>query len=94
MDFKRNPGRGWALPGPVKTHLFPDQAQTYYQNTGFFSQFEAAYEALMDSLFYLGPLASIRNENTAGQEQDPSMSGHVGNIALMRFSRLPQGMKG
>ena len=51
VDFKRNPGRGWALPGPVKTHLFPDQAQTYYQNTGFFSQFEAAYEALMDSLF-------------------------------------------
>ena len=54
--FIRNPGRGWALPGPVKTHLFPDQAFTYYQNTRFLSNFEAEYEELMDSIFYLGPL--------------------------------------
>ena len=56
IHFIRNLGRKWALPGPVKTHLFPDQAQTYYQNTSFLSQFEAEYEALMDSVFYLGPL--------------------------------------
>ena len=56
IHFIRNIGRKWALPGPVKTHLFPDQAQTYYQNTSFLSQFEAEYEALMDSVFYLGPL--------------------------------------
>ena len=56
VHFIRNPGRGWALPGPVKTHLFPDQAQTYYQNTGFLSQFEAEYESLIDKIFYLGPL--------------------------------------
>ncbi len=56
LAFIRNQGRGWPLPGPVKTHLFPDQAFTYFQNTGFLSDFEAAYEALMDDLFYLGPL--------------------------------------
>ena len=56
LRFIRNQGRGWALPGPVKTHLFPDQARTYYQNTSFLSRFEAAYEALMDRMFYLGPL--------------------------------------
>ena len=56
INFIRNQGRKWALPGPVKTHLFPDQAQTYFQNTGFLSQFEAEYEALMDRVFYLGPL--------------------------------------
>ena len=56
IHFIRNQGRKWALPGPVKTHLFPDQAQTYYQNTGFLSQFEAEYEALLDRIFYLGPL--------------------------------------
>ena len=56
LSFIRNQGRGWALPGPVKTHLFPDQARTYFQNTGFLSQFEAEYEALMDRIFYLGPL--------------------------------------
>ena len=56
LTFTRNQGRSWALPGPVKTHLFPDQAQTYFQNTSFLSQFEAEYEDLMDRLFYLGPL--------------------------------------
>ncbi len=56
LRFIRNPGRGWALPGPAKTHLFPDQARTYYQNTSFLSDFEAEYEALMDRIFYLGPL--------------------------------------
>ena len=56
FKFIRNQGRKWALPGPVKTHLFPDQARTYYQNTSFLSRFEAAYEALMDEMYYLGPL--------------------------------------
>lgn len=56
LAFIRNLGRGWPLPGPVKTHLFPDQAYTYFQNTGFLSDFEAEYEALMDNIFYLGPL--------------------------------------
>ena len=56
IHFIRNQGHRWALPGPVKTHLFPDQAQTYFQNTGFLSLFEAEYETLMDSVFYLGPL--------------------------------------
>ena len=56
IHFTRTLGRKWGLPGPVKTHLFPDQAQTYFQNTGFLSQFESEYEALMDAMFYLGPL--------------------------------------
>ena len=56
LAFIRNPGRAWPLPGPVKTHLFPDQAYTYFQNTGFLSEFEAAYEDLMDGILYLGPL--------------------------------------
>ena len=54
--FIRNQGRGWALPGPLKTYMFPDQAYTYYQNTRFLSYFEAEYEELMDRIFYLGPL--------------------------------------
>lgn len=56
FTFTRNRQRAWALPGPVKTHLFPDQAKTYYQNSDFLSLFEKEYESLMDSIFYLGPL--------------------------------------
>ena len=54
--FLRNPGRPGSLPGPVKTHLFPDRAKTLYQNTDFLGDFEFAYETLMDRIFYLGPL--------------------------------------
>lgn len=44
------------LPGPIKTHLFPDQAKTYYKHADFLSIFEAEYESMMDSIYYLGPL--------------------------------------
>jgi predicted ATPase len=54
--FVRNKQRAWSLPGPIKTHLFPDQAKTYYQNADFLSLFEAEYESMMNSIYYLGPL--------------------------------------
>lgn len=54
--FVRNQMRAWALPGPIKTHLFPDQAITYYQNAEFLSLFGTEYESMMDSIYYLGPL--------------------------------------
>lgn len=44
------------MPGPIKTYRFPDQTQTYYENSGFLSSFESFYENLMDGIFYLGPL--------------------------------------
>lgn len=56
FTFVRNRGRPGDMPGPVKTHRFPDQAHTYFQNTDFLSEFETQYESLMDRIFYLGPL--------------------------------------
>ena len=56
FQFIRNPGRPWALPGPVKTHIFPDQVRNYFQNADFLNKFEIEYETLMDKIFYLGPL--------------------------------------
>ncbi len=56
LGFIRNQGRPWPLPHPVKTHLFPSQARSYFQNTDFLGDFELAYENLMDSIYYLGPL--------------------------------------
>ena len=54
--FIRNRGRAWALPSPIKTHLFPDEVRYFYQNADFLSNFELAYEEFMDSIHYLGPL--------------------------------------
>ena len=68
----RNPGRAWHLPPPVKTHLFPSQARSYYQNTAFLGDFELAYEKLMDSIYYLGPLREYpqREYHWAGSSPD------------------------
>ncbi len=54
--FTRTQGRAWPLPHPVKTYLFPNEVRSYYQNADFLGDFELAYEKLMDSLYYLGPL--------------------------------------
>jgi predicted ATPase len=54
--FIRTQGRKWPLPKPIKTHLFPGEAKSYFQNSSFLSEFELQYEKRMDSLFYLGPL--------------------------------------
>ena len=56
FDFIRKQGRAWPLPQPVKTYLFPSQAKSYFQNTDLLGDFELAYENLMDSIHYLGPL--------------------------------------
>ena len=55
-SFKRNQGRPWPLPPPVKCYGFPDQVRAYYQNAGFLSDFELAFEQLFSGLAYLGPL--------------------------------------
>jgi predicted ATPase len=54
--LKRCQGRAWPLPPPVKCYGFPDQARNYYQNAGFLSDFELAFEQLFSRVFYLGPL--------------------------------------
>ena len=54
--FTRTQGRPWPLHHPVKTYLFPNEVRSYYQNSDFLGDFELAYERLMDSVYYLGPL--------------------------------------
>ena len=56
FNFKRIQGRAWPLPPPVKTYLFPNETRSFYQNADFLGDFELAYENLMDSIYYLGPL--------------------------------------
>ncbi len=70
--FIRNKGRAWPLPPPIKTHLFPDEVRYFYQNADFLSEFELAYEELMDSIYYLGPLREYprREYHWAGSSPD------------------------
>lgn len=80
--FKRVKARAWSLPGPVKTHLFPDQAKTYFQNSDFLSIFESEYEALMDNLYYLGPLREPPKRDYSWSGASPLDVGKKGELAI------------
>ena len=84
FGFKRTQGRPWPLPHPVKTHLFPNEARSYYQNSDFLGDFELAYEKLMDSLYYLGPLREYprREYPWAGVSPGPDDVGQRGEGAV------------
>ena len=76
--FVRIRGRAWPLPHPVKTHLFPTQARSYYQNADFLGDFELTYEKLMDSIYYLGPLREYPRREYHWSGSRPSDVGERG----------------
>lgn len=55
--FVRAHGRKWPLPAPTKCYGFPDQVKGFYQNAGFLTDLELAFEELLQrGVSYLGPL--------------------------------------
>lgn len=78
FSFLRNRGRVWPLPGPVKTHQFPDQTRNFHQNADFLSDFELEYENLMDRIFYLGPLREYPKREYTWAGASPSDVGRRG----------------
>lgn len=83
-DFKffRTKGRAWQLPGPIKSYAFPDQARTYFQNAGFLADLEAAYEAQVDGIFYLGPLREFPKRDYLWARSRPTDVGQRGEKAI------------
>lgn len=80
--LKRTSGRPWALPGPIKSYAFPDQARTYFQNTGFLSDLELAYEEAIDRIYYLGPLRQYPSRDYLWARSRPSDVGQRGEKAI------------
>ena len=80
--FLRTQGRAWGLPGPIKSYAFPDQARTYFQNAGFLSDLEAAYEAALDRVFYLGPLREYPKRDYLWARSRPTDVGQNGSKAI------------
>jgi predicted ATPase len=80
--FIRTQGRQWPLPGPIKSYAFPDQARTYFQNAGFLSDLEAAYEAAVDRVFYLGPLREYPKRDYLWARSRPTDVGQNGSKAI------------
>jgi predicted ATPase len=82
FKFIRNQQRVWSLPGPQKTYLFPDQAKTYFQNSAFLSGLEVAYESMMDSIFYLGPLRDYPKREYSWSGSSPADVGFKGEQTI------------
>lgn len=80
--FVRTLGRNWKLPQATKYYLFPDQAKTYYQNADFLSQFETAFEAAMDNIYYLGPLRSFPKRSYQWSGTSPTDVGQQGELTI------------
>ncbi len=82
FSFVRTQGRPWQLPGPIKSYAFPDQARTYFQNSGFLADLEAAYEAEIDKIFYLGPLREYPRRDYLWARSRPTDVGQRGEKAI------------
>ena len=82
FEFKRNRGRAWPLSQPVKSYRFPPEISSYYQNADFLSDFELAYENLMDSIYYLGPLREYPRRQYHWGGSSPEDVGERGERAV------------
>ena len=76
--FIRMPGRVWDVPGPVKSYSFPEKAKTYFQNANFLGDLELAFEKLVESIFYLGPLREYPKREYAWSGASPLDVGQQG----------------
>jgi hypothetical protein len=82
FNFIRTKGRAWKLPRPIKSYAFPDQARTYFQNSGFLSELEAAYEREIDRVFYLGPLREFPKRDYLWARSKPTDVGQRGEKCI------------
>lgn len=76
--FVRTQGRPWDVPAPVKFYGFPDQVYAYYQNAGFLSQLQLAFENLFSQVYYLGPLREFPQRYYAWKGSEPADMGRRG----------------
>ena len=80
--FVRTQGRAWKLPGPIKSYAFPDQARTFFQNSGFLADLEAFYEEALDGIYYLGPLRHPPERDYLWARSRPSDVGFSGEKTI------------
>ncbi|MCI0524310.1 MAG: DUF3696 domain-containing protein [Acidobacteria bacterium] len=82
FNVRRIKGRAWPLPAPVRCYGFPDEAIGYYQNTGFLPDFALAFEDLMKSISYLGPLREYPERSYIWAGDSPENVGRNGELAI------------
>jgi len=81
-ETRRIRERPWKLPAPIKNYGFPDQVSSYFQNTGFLSDFSLAYEKAFERVYYLGPLREYPKRIYSWVGEKPQDVGRRGELAI------------
>jgi len=76
--FIRTQGRVWDLPAPVKFYGFPNEVNARYQNAGFLSDLQLAFERLFTGTKYLGPLREYPKRQYSWSGGEPIDMGQRG----------------
>jgi len=79
---KKQVGRPWPLPSPVKFYGFPDEVSGYFQNVGFLSEIVLGFEGLFRQTAYLGPLREYPKRIYTWAGEEPSDVGRKGELAV------------
>lgn len=81
-SLTRQTGRAWPLPEPVRFYGFPDEATAYYQNTAFVSDLALQMEAMLKSIFHVGPLRDYPKRLYLWSGELPDHVGAKGDRAI------------
>ncbi|MBD3166463.1 DUF3696 domain-containing protein [bacterium] len=80
--LKRTRGRPWPIKRANKFYGFPDEIETYYQNTEYLKDFELELERLLGSIQYVGPLREKPKKIYQWAGQEPEWVGIRGEKAI------------
>jgi len=81
-QLRRNPGRAWKLPRPIRFYGFPDEVGAYYQNASFTSDLALALEQELKRIQYLGPLRTYPERSYIWSGEIPEHVGWRGERAV------------
>jgi predicted ATPase len=79
---RKNPGRGWPIPKPIRFYGFPDEVVSYFNSADFVQDLNLALEKQFQNLFYLGPLREKPRRQYTWSGERPEHIGFNGERAI------------
>lgn len=78
----RGTGRQWQLGSPTRFYGFPEQVGIYFQNADFVQDFSLAFEQMLRSVCYLGPIRSRGERLYQWMGREPEHVGYAGEATI------------
>lgn len=80
--FVRSHGRAWNVTNTVRFYGFPDEVNTYYQNSQFVHELNYLQERLFKTVGYLGPMRSRPDRIYSWSGNEPEGVGDAGEHTI------------